>query len=73
VSWKREGDTVTLTMSREDWDRLLMVLGVATAAARKGLSPLTYGSTLALVNRLNDENPEFRPYEVPAPAAEART
>lgn len=77
MSWKREGDEVgdevTLTMSADDWDRLLLVLGVAAAAARRGFSPLSFACTIALVNRLNEGNPNFPPYAIEAgTAAEAR-
>lgn len=68
MSWQREGDTVTLTMSVDDWERVLMLMGVALGGARRGLSPLDLRATLALVNRLNEGNPGFRPYEIPEPA-----
>jgi hypothetical protein len=48
-------------MSQEDWELVLMMLGAATAHE---IFPLR--TSLALVNRLNEGNPHYRPYEVGA-------
>ena len=47
MSYSEENGQVTLTISREDYDCLLMCLGSAA---------------LELVNRLNQGNPNYRPY-----------
>lgn len=59
---ENEAGDVVLTMSREDYNQLLMMLGTATVAKR---SPWTPRICLEFVNRLNAGNPKFRPYEVP--------
>jgi hypothetical protein len=56
----REGDTVVLRMSQDDFEVLLMALGFA----------ITHGggfdwSLIELLNRMNSGNPNFRPYAVP--------
>lgn len=63
---------VVLTMTRYDYDNLLLALGAAAAALNaNGVVPLRL--SLALCNRLNDGNPNYtsyavadRPYEVGA-------
>jgi hypothetical protein len=50
---------VQIDMSEDDFAMLLMALGVATAA---GIS--TPSDILALVNRMNEGNPDWRPYDV---------
>lgn len=54
------GDKVQLTMTREDFESLLMRLG---GSARGDIAD--FHRTLALVNRLNVGNKRFTPYEVP--------
>ncbi|HEX4275797.1 MAG TPA: hypothetical protein VHZ74_10600 [Bryobacteraceae bacterium] len=64
MSWKREGDRVSIEMNFDDWNMLLIVLGFATGAALEGQFPITSGRILGLVNRLNEGNPDFTPYEI---------
>jgi len=63
--WRREGDRVILEMNLVEYAELLVALGYATGAAfRQGDLPLADQFT-ALVNRLNEGNPEFRAYKIP--------
>jgi hypothetical protein len=65
VSYRREGDTVVLTMPVEDFEGLLLMLGYAAGAAvltRRG----DFWNFMDLANRINDGNPHFTPYEIPA-------
>jgi len=62
--YKRDGETVTLTMSRDDYDELLMCLGIAIRAANEP-RPALFLSRLALTNRLNIGNPGYTPYQIP--------
>ena len=65
LGYKTDGETVTLTMTREDYMWLLISLGYALGATRSdGVSSLHLGS-LALANRLNAGNPNWTPYEIP--------
>lgn len=60
--FSRRGDRVVLNMSRDDWDRLLMMMGFAMRVMLgRGDNP---DGILALVNRLNQGNPNFTPYEI---------
>lgn len=55
---------VQLTMSQNDYDRLLMVLGYANAALRDGHCVLSRDKIFGLLNRLFDGSPTFRLYQV---------
>ena len=67
MSYREENDQVILTMSREDYQMLLIVLGYATGGAIK--DAWTPASRMfELTNRLNEGNPNYQPYEVsPSP------
>lgn len=61
MSYSEENGQVGLTMSREDYDIVLMALGAFTALTwdkHKG------ARMLDLVNRLNSGNPNYTPYQV---------
>jgi hypothetical protein len=73
MSWQRlENGDVQLTMSKDDWQRLLLVLGYAAGAAHKVGAWDAARPMIALTNRLNEGNPEFRPYDL-GPEPEERT
>lgn len=57
VSYTRDGDRVTLTLSVDDWDALLI------AVASTPVMGLWRKTELA--NRLNEGNPAWTPYEIP--------
>ena len=62
MSYREENGEVTLTMSRDDYDLVLMVLGYATGGAVKdGWIPPR--KLLELTNRLNGGNPRYAPYQ----------
>jgi hypothetical protein len=58
-----EGDQITITMSRDDWNQLLVMLGAACAVAAE--KPFFF-DRVRLVNRLNEGNPDFIPYVIRA-------
>lgn len=62
MSYAEKDGEVTLTMKREDYERLLLCLGMATAAARNRW-PI-----VELLNRINQGNPAWTPYIVPVAA-----
>lgn len=62
MSYREEDGQVVLTMSTDDYQLLLMMLGAATATGHV----LSTKRALALVNRLNEGNPHFTPYQVNA-------
>jgi hypothetical protein len=67
MSYREENGSVILTMSREDYDRLLLALGFA---ARRALKTRDWRLNIfELLNRLNQGNPHFTPYETSKPTA----
>ena len=63
MSYSEENGQVTLTMSREDYQLMLIIFGAACGwmtLARAG-NP---GRVLELLNRLNEGNPNYTPYQV---------
>lgn len=63
--YREEGDQVVLTMSRADYDRLLILLGASIVhATHGGKSLFTLDQIIGLLNRMNEGNPHFAPYQV---------
>jgi hypothetical protein len=61
-----EGDVV-LTMSREDFERLLMAMGATTrvmASFCPDEATFPYDWILGLLNRMNEGNPHYKPYKL---------
>ncbi|MCU1338813.1 MAG: hypothetical protein JWO19_4394 [Bryobacterales bacterium] len=58
MSYREENNQVVLTMSRDDYETLLMALGAFTVYA---YNP---ARILEVCNRLNEGNPNYTPYEV---------
>jgi NADPH-dependent glutamate synthase beta subunit-like oxidoreductase len=63
----QEGDRVTIEMTRDDYDTLLIILGAGLSAiySKEG-DNRTYNSWLRFINELNNGNPNFTPYEIPS-------
>jgi hypothetical protein len=64
MSYREENGQVVLTMSREDYERPLISLGYYTGGVLQRGGKIN--DLLALMNRLNDGNPNYTPYEVKA-------
>ena len=63
MSYREENGQVILSMSREDFQLLLIALGYATGGASKdGWTPVK--RMIELTNRLNQANPHYTPYQV---------
>ena len=62
----KQGNHVTLQMTRDDFDTLLLELGTAAGAAARDHDRVSLYRSLDLANRLNATNPDFTPYEIPA-------
>lgn len=56
---------VQLTMSRDDYDALLMQLGYAAGAAGRNDDPVFHRNNILLLNRLNAGNPNYTMYRAP--------
>jgi len=64
MSYREENGKVVLTMDMLDWEILLIALGRAFATMPREDRP----AFLSLVNRLNQGNPNYTPYQVnPSP------
>lgn len=61
--FRSEGDQITITMSREDWELLHLMVGMACSDA--AAQPF-FWDWIAFINRLNEGNPDFTPYEIPS-------
>jgi hypothetical protein len=62
MAYREENGQVVLTMSREDYERPLISLGYYTGGVLQRGGKIN--DLLALMNRLNDGNPNYTPYEV---------
>jgi len=60
-----KGDTVTLEMSRGDWENLLTATGIAAGVAAQDTDKKVFWHWIDFANRLNATNPRFAQYEVP--------
>ena len=65
MTFKREGDRVTLEMSCEDYAMLTRMCGYAAGAVLKEGDKEQFWRQIRFVNDLNRTNPNFRPYEIP--------
>jgi hypothetical protein len=61
--YSEQNGQVTLTMSREDYEQLLEVFGIATVAGTHAKWQLNV-KVAELLNRLNQGNPNYKPYQV---------
>jgi hypothetical protein len=66
MSYREENGQVVLTMSRQDFERLLLCLGGAVGAACL-IDPwvLSINEVFELINRINEGNPNYTPYSIP--------
>ena len=62
MSYREDNDQVVLSMSREDYDLLLVALGSSVGAALQGKGMLGLKVACKLANRINEGNPNFKPY-----------
>jgi hypothetical protein len=63
MGYSEKDGQVVLTMSREDYERVLIMLGIAS-----GVLDIRHGdlkACLELMNRINEGNPHYTPYQVP--------
>jgi hypothetical protein len=61
---ENERGEVVLTMSRDDYQNLLLALGQAVGLALRDGESARATRGFLLVNRLNEGNPRFTPYNV---------
>ena len=58
-------DEKTITLTREQFDILLLMAGYASGAAMQAKDARMAWSFVHLTNVLNKDNPDFTPYEIP--------
>ena len=63
MSYHEENGQVVLAMSRDDYDALLIWLGIA-AGYLVQRDEDAFRRTCALLDRINEGNPHYIPYEV---------
>lgn len=65
MTYSKQDDRITLEMTGDDFDCLLIMLGAAIGSAlRAGRKDMAY-LWLEFTNKLNNGNSEFTPYEIP--------
>lgn len=64
-TWSAIGDEIVIRLSVDDWNGLLNMMGVAVGASIRQDDRDTAYRFIALINRMNKGNPNFRPYEIP--------
>ncbi len=66
MSYKRDGDRVTLEMSIDDYDHTVMALGMAAGHAAKehGAGGKHFRHWIRIVNRVCEGSPNFKPYDI---------
>jgi len=57
-------DKMTFTLTRDEFEVLLLMMGYATGAAFKE-NPRLAHSFLELANRVNKDSPNWKPYQIP--------
>lgn len=65
MTFTRDPEGVTLKLSEDDFASLLLVIGYATGAARYESDMSLFYRWMALANKVNEGNTDYRPYEIP--------
>lgn len=66
MSHTKQGDRVTLEMSRDEYNQLLLCIGYALGAAVERQDKMVFNMWLKIANRVNEGSNEFIPYgEIP--------
>jgi hypothetical protein len=81
LGWSEDAaGNVTITMTRDDWEAVLLRLGMAAAhvahvrpdVPERAAAPGLLSRHLALMNRINAGNPNWTPYAVPEEATHGK-
>ena len=62
MSYREENGEIVLAMSREDYEHLLITLGYAVGVFLQQGGRAQLRTACALVNRINQGNPGYKPY-----------
>lgn len=71
MTYTQQGERVTLEMTRDDYDRLTLMLGFAVGAVMRTGDMRMFYTWLRFTNELNNGNPNFTPYKIPPEFTEA--
>lgn len=63
--YTENGDTITLTLNRADYDFLIFMLGAAAGRASQDRDKTTFWQCLEFTNCLLAGSPRFHPYPIP--------
>lgn len=58
---------ICIAMTPSDWSTLLVLLGFGTATMLRTEDFSNLVEVLGLINRMNEGNPAFKPYDLQAP------
>lgn len=65
MAYSEENRQVVLTMSSEDYQFLIFALGVSAAARERLHDSIDWiNQVVSLLNRLNEGNPNYTPYQL---------
>jgi hypothetical protein len=65
IEFRRDGGVITLSMSEENYGRLLLAFGYIAGFGRALPGESFYWRVMKLINDLNAGNPHFTPYKIP--------
>jgi hypothetical protein len=65
ITYRREGDKVTLEFNRKEYDEMLMMIGYMAGVAWRAGDPEMFREWIKFANRMNRTNPDLKPYEIP--------
>ncbi len=65
MNFKQAGDRVTIEMSADEWDHVLLMLGQGAGMASK-VGDRQFYRWIELANDMNSGNPNFVRFEIPA-------
>jgi hypothetical protein len=70
---KRDGDTVTLTLTSDQYSAINLALGIAAGWSSKenGAGSSSVRAWIRLADAVNEGNPNYRPYNVAAESDES--
>lgn len=64
MTYTKQGETITLTMTQDDYETLLLVVGIAAGSSFLPNRAL-FWRLMQFANEMNTGNPQFTPYEIP--------
>ena len=65
MKYTENGGAITLEMSFDDYQTLLMMLGSAVGSVSQRRDPIRFWRWIDFTNRMNTGNPNFTPYDIP--------